>query len=112
MTIDIGCFLDHLTICMACDRPGSEHGIGGWTFREGKPVHTTCVAQYDRDYDALSGISYCEGCHATFDSLIQRAKDNPKMCVECSEYFPIPVVHFDIGELARVADTNIESAEK
>jgi hypothetical protein len=115
VTIDAGYFLDHLTVCLHCDKPGSEHGTGGWTFREGKPIHTTCVRQFDRDYDAKSGISYCEACHAEWDAewdVVVRAKDNPKMCVECSEYFPMPVVHFDIAELARAADTNIESAEK
>jgi hypothetical protein len=110
VTIDAGYFLDHFTICLHCDKPGSEHGTGGWTFREGKPIHTTCVAQFDKDYDAKSGIEYCEACHADFDGVVRRAKGNSKMCEECSEYFPIPVVHIDMGALAREA--NASTAQK
>jgi hypothetical protein len=108
VTIDAGYFLDHFTICVHCDKPGSEHSPGGWTFREGKPVHTTCVAQFDRDYDALSGISHCECCRADFDDCVRRAKENPRLCVACAPYF-MPVVHIDIAELARAAETQNET---
>jgi hypothetical protein len=111
VTIDAGYFLDHFTICVHCDKPGSEHSPGGWTFREGKPVHTTCVAQFDRDYDALSGISHCECCRADFDDCVRRAPEDQTLCVQCDEYFgkgpPLSTVVIDVGALAREANASL-----
>jgi hypothetical protein len=111
MTIDAGYFLDHLTMCLHCDRPGSEHEAGGWTFREGKPVHTTCVAAFDRDYDALSGIEYCACCHEDFSGLVRRAPEDRTLCIECDQYFgkgpPLSTVVIDVGALAREANASL-----